>query len=250
MEEEGLPTTQISLVRPHTEKIRPPRALWVPFELGRPIGQPNDPDFQKRVLRACLGLLDAPSGPVLEDYPEDVPEEARVDDVTGMFCPIDLPAPPSDDGALAQSLLDEIGRMTPWYEMAVNRRGRTTVGISELAIADAARFVAAFVEDPDTASPRPEIEAGPLLKHACEDLKAFYSEAMSAQPGMTSSLAVEHWLWNETALGRALWRLREENTGHTDPYTRRFAQRTLVPDRQIQFRGAPVFETGSSLVKN
>ena len=51
IEEEGLATTQISLVRLHTEKIKPPRALWVPYELGRPLGQPNDPEFQKRVLR-------------------------------------------------------------------------------------------------------------------------------------------------------------------------------------------------------
>ncbi len=28
-----------------------------------------------------------------------------------------------------------------------------------------------------------------------------------------------------------------------------FAQRQLIPDRQIQYRGAPVFETPSSLVK-
>jgi hypothetical protein len=35
LEREGIPTTGISLVREHTEKIRPPRALWVTFELGR-----------------------------------------------------------------------------------------------------------------------------------------------------------------------------------------------------------------------
>ena len=73
MEEEGLPTTQISLVREHTEKIKPPRALWVPFELGRPLGPPNDAAFQKRVLIAALKLLEASGGPVLEDYPEDAP---------------------------------------------------------------------------------------------------------------------------------------------------------------------------------
>ena len=79
MEEEGVATTQISLIRMHSEKIHPPRALWVPFELGRPLGQPNDAPFQTRVLRACLGLLDADSGPVLQDYPEDVPAEARIE---------------------------------------------------------------------------------------------------------------------------------------------------------------------------
>lgn len=249
IEEEGVATTQISLIRLHSEKIKPPRALWVPFELGRPLGQPNDAAFQTRVLRACLGLLDADSGPVLEDYPEDVPVEARIDDMTGMVCPIDLPPPPSDDSEAMEALLAEIGRMQPWYEMAVEQRGRTTVGVSELEIDEAARFVAAFVENGAAPSPRPEVETGPMLKHACEDLKAFYSEAMSAQPGMSTSLAVEHWLWNETALGRILWQLREQSTDHPDDYTRYFARRTLIPDRQIHYKGARVFETQSTLVK-
>ena len=249
MEEEGVATTQISLIRMHSEKIRPPRALWVPFELGRPLGQPNDAAFQTRVLRACLGLLDAGSGPVLEDYPEDVPAEARIEDMTGMVCPISLPPLPSDDSEATEALLAEIGRMQPWYEMAVEQRNRTTVGISELALDEAARFLTAFVETEDAPSPRPEIETGPMLKYACEDLKAFYSEAMSAQPGMSSSLAVEHWLWNETALGRTLWQLREANTDSADDYTRTFARRTLVPDRQVHYKGAPVYETGSSFVK-
>ena len=249
IEEEGLATTQISLVRLHTEKIKPPRALWVPFELGRPLGQPNDAEFQKRVLRACLGLLDAKAGPLIEDYSEDVTTVARIEDMAGMVCPIDLPPLPSNDSEQAQGLLDEIGRMAPWYEMAVEQRGRTTVGISGLDIPDAARFVVDFIDDPSTSSPRDELETGLMLKYACEDLKAFYSEAMSAQPGMGTSLAVEHWLWNETALGAALWRLRESNTDNTDSYTRYFAQRTLIPDRQVHYKGAPVFETQSSLTK-
>ena len=57
LEEEGVPTTQISLVREHTAAMNPPRALWVPFILGRPFGVPNDPAFQRRVLLAVLGLL-------------------------------------------------------------------------------------------------------------------------------------------------------------------------------------------------
>lgn len=221
----------------------------MPFELGRPLGQPNDRDFQTRVLKACLGLIEADSGPVLEDYPEDIPAEAKAtaEDMTGMVCEIELPAPPSDDNSLTQALIAEIGRMRPWYEMAVNQRGRTTVGVSQLSIEDAVRYLVDFIEEPATPSRRDDIKAGPLLKLACEDLKAFYGEAMSAQPGMSSSRAVEHWLWNETALGRAFWKFREENTDHPDSYTRYLAQRTLIPDRQLHFKDAPVFETDSSM---
>lgn len=228
-------------MREHSKAIKPPRALWVPYELGRPLGLPNDAEFQKRVLRACLGLLEADSGPVLEDYPEDIPADAIDDDLVGMSCPIELPPLPLDESELASSLLQEIAQIAPWYELAVNQRGRTTVGISELEITAAARFLADFIEDSSTPSPRPELKIGPMLKFVCEDLKAFYSEAMSAQPGMSSSLAVENWLFNETALGKILWSFREEHTDHHDPYTKYLAQRSLIPDRQIQFKGAPVF---------
>ncbi len=241
MEEEGLSTTQISLVREHSVAIKPPRALWVPYELGRPLGQPNDPDFQKRVLRACLGLLDAESGPVLEDYAEEVLVEAKEDEMVGMSCPIDLPPPPIDGNELTQSLLREISQIAPWYELAVSQRGRTTVGISGLEIQDAAQLLTEYVENPDTRSPRAEMEMGPLLKLVSEDLKAFYSEAVSAQPGMSSSLAAENWLFNETALGKILWKFREEHTDDPDSYTQYLARRSLIPDRQIQAKGAPVF---------
>lgn len=73
LEEEGVATTQISLIREHTESIRPPRALWVPFELGRPLGRPGDAGFQLDVLRAALILLESPTGPVLRDYPGEAP---------------------------------------------------------------------------------------------------------------------------------------------------------------------------------
>ncbi|SVE14489.1 uncharacterized protein METZ01_LOCUS467343, partial [marine metagenome] len=76
LEEEGLATTQISLIRPQTENTKPPRALWVPFELGRPMGAPNDPEFQKKVLRAALELLDRDDGPVLiEDFSGEAPAD-------------------------------------------------------------------------------------------------------------------------------------------------------------------------------
>lgn len=56
LEEEGIATVVIALIRPQAENTRPPRALWVPFELGRPIGPPGDAAFQKRVILAALGI--------------------------------------------------------------------------------------------------------------------------------------------------------------------------------------------------
>jgi hypothetical protein len=80
LEAQGIPTTQISLIREHTETIRPPMALWVPFELGRPQGAAENPGFQRRLPLATLKLLDAPNGPILLDFPDEAPERAAVSD--------------------------------------------------------------------------------------------------------------------------------------------------------------------------
>jgi hypothetical protein len=71
LEGAGVATTLISLVREHTEKTRPPRALFVPFPFGHALGRADDAPLQHRVLGAALELLSAPAGPVLRDFPDD-----------------------------------------------------------------------------------------------------------------------------------------------------------------------------------
>jgi hypothetical protein len=79
LEEEGIATVAVVLIRPQAENTKPPRALWVPFELGRPFGPPNDPAFQKRVIVAALGMLVEDGGPVrIIDFPDD-DQRARPD---------------------------------------------------------------------------------------------------------------------------------------------------------------------------
>ncbi len=249
-EEEGLATTQISLIRIHTERTRPPRALWVPFELGRPLGVPNDKPFQTRVLTAALGLLDRKSGPVLVDYPEDVPDGAGgVDEeaMTGMVCPIDLPKPPDADAPaseLGRALMKEIDSLAPWYDLAVRTRGRTTVGPSGLELRDAAKFFAAFLEDQNAPPPRDDLIKGRVLKLAYEDMKAYYTEAITAQPGYTTSLQVENWLFNETVFGAALWKLRAICRESDEEYYQYLGKNSIVPDRQVDLieRAAQVAE--------
>ena len=90
LEAEGIATTQISLVREHTEALAPPRALWVPFMLGRPFGAPGNPGFQRKVLLAALGLLERHSdsgGPVLEDFQEDAPVLESLPNFVAMVYP-------------------------------------------------------------------------------------------------------------------------------------------------------------------
>jgi hypothetical protein len=60
IEKSGIPTVSITLLREVTERVRPPRALFVDRPLGYPLGAPNDIDLQKRIVMAALELLSRP----------------------------------------------------------------------------------------------------------------------------------------------------------------------------------------------
>jgi hypothetical protein len=68
LERAGIATVSISLLREVTEVIKPPRALFVPFRMGYPLGAPNDPGLQHLVIAAALALLERNDVPVLEDF--------------------------------------------------------------------------------------------------------------------------------------------------------------------------------------
>ena len=64
----GITTVSISLLREITERIRPPRALFVSYPLGYPLGEPDNPDLQTRIMRAAFALLPRTDVPVLENF--------------------------------------------------------------------------------------------------------------------------------------------------------------------------------------
>jgi hypothetical protein len=70
LERRGVATVALQLLREVARKVRPPRALFVPFKHGYPLGSPNDAASQHAVIEAALRLLEDPSimPPVLIDY--------------------------------------------------------------------------------------------------------------------------------------------------------------------------------------
>ena len=58
LEDAGLATVALSIIRGQVETTRPPRALHCEFPLGRPLGRPGDPALQRRVIDAAFALLD------------------------------------------------------------------------------------------------------------------------------------------------------------------------------------------------
>jgi len=70
LERQGVSTAAIQLLREVAERVRPPRALFVPFRHGYPLDAPGDAKRQLAVLEAALRLLEESRGPppVIADY--------------------------------------------------------------------------------------------------------------------------------------------------------------------------------------
>ena len=227
IEREAIPTAQISLIREQTAAIRPPRALWVPFMLGRPFGAPDEPHFQRRVLRALLALFDRSCGPVLEDFPVDAPEAAAGE--TGFACPVSFARADAEGDNPVDAMRHEIAQLAPWYELARKRRGRTSVGISGLTIEDAVEFAASFAGGPPAPAHDAGISAGVALKRACDDLKAYYYEAVASQPGKLSPKEVDRWFWFETAASRVFLAIQQVCLRSDDKSLLALGTLSLVP---------------------
>jgi hypothetical protein len=232
LEEEGVPTVAISLIRPQTEKTKPPRALWVPFELGRPFGPPSDAAFQKRVILTALRLLERERGPVIiEDFPEEDPRE-RPD--PAWRPPL---AKPDLNGAsatrLAAALEDESARVETLYRRAAEEPGRTIVGLSGLSIGEAGRYMARWLRGQNPESPSAEMSAPLVLRFAVDDLKAAYIEVALSGSAKPSSKQLGDWLWNDTAAGAAIFALRSMHLTSEDERLKAIAGLFLVPGVRV-----------------
>ena len=203
LEEEGIASVAIALIRPQAEKTRPPRALWVPFELGRPIGPPSDPVFQKRVVLAALQMLVEPGGPVrIADFPDDDPREAP----DSNWRP---PIPPSGErgAAVVEAELRTLARA---YAGSCTRRERSTVGLSGLPPAQCGEYFAGWLRGERPESPIADMSPALALRFVIDDLKAFALEAALSPGAKPSSQQLGDWLWDETALGAAIQTLRRD----------------------------------------
>lgn len=212
-ETEGIPTTQISLIRKHTQIIRPPRALWVPFELGRPLGLPNDEEFQTRILEAALQLFEEKKGPVLKEFPEDAPVVDSADTGTAWVCPVNLSfndAYLSKTDQLREAFNREMAQLRSWYDLEVEKQRRSMVGVCGLDLEMMSNFIGAFIDGDPPDNPRKDIPLEMTLKLAVDDLKAFYFEAVSSQPGQESPTgkAIVDWFWNDTIAAKVLYAVK------------------------------------------
>ena len=216
MEAHGIVTTSISLVREHTEKVRPPRALWVPFPFGHALGRPDDPALQHRVLRAALDLLAEPAGPVLREFPDDAE-------------PGDQPPAPTQASAIApvahvpDDPAMETAQMRQCYEQWLGRSGgRTALGLTGIPVTrfrDVVRFLEGFArgEDADMPERSPDLPLPGFIRYCADDLKALYCEGRMAMKPAAGGDEIARWFWSETAAAQLLRGVRDRLDASDDP---------------------------------
>jgi hypothetical protein len=201
--------------------------------LGRPFGPPNHPAFQKRVVLAALGMLVEAGGPVrIFDFPDDDPR-ARPDPA---WQPPFMPAAVvnGDAESLASRMEGEILLLQGAHRRWVEQHGRSTVGLSGLAIGGCARYVADWLRGKAPPSPRDGFPAPLILRFAVDDLKAYCLEAAGSGSAKPSSLQLTDWFWNATATGAAIHALREMLQAHEDDRLRLIVSNFMVPAARVR----------------
>ena len=219
LESRGLATVTIAAVRAQAENTRPPRALWTSSQLGRPLGEPNDPAFQRRVLLAALGLLERTDGPViLHDFHDDPPGWT------------DNPAwvAPATQAGTTDGFGAELRALTPAWLRAQARFGRTTTGLSFLSPDAWPDFVARCLAG-DLPTVPGHATTALALRFLCDDIKAFYGEAGQADGPAPSSRQLDTWFWRATTGGAVLMALRARGMESENNALKTVAGRMFVP---------------------
>ena len=199
-ENAGLATVGISLVRGQAETVKPPRMLNVNFPLGRPLGKPDDPEFQTSVLTAMFELLARTDVPVLVDFPETIEELGSE--------PSSCALPPRHHPDLNAAIDEALGLRNAYDRNLAATGGRTLLG----RVADVDGIVGLIEK-------MIEIEGGASIADvgweptaaiaASQDIRAYYEEAGLQLADNTGARQLETWFFHRTETGQLIRRARD-----------------------------------------
>lgn len=183
---------------------------------------------------AALKLLEAEQGPVLEAFPEEAPKiaSAERDDSATWACPVSFTpqqAEMSEQEQLAAHLHQEVTELRPWYDLGLEKRGRTAMVTFDPQTA--ADLLAEYLTNGSDHTSNTEFSPGVALRLAAQDIKVFYFESITSRPGTQTpdSKTFSNWFWNETAAGKSLQTVKEKYLESKDKELRLTAQKFLVP---------------------
>lgn len=195
----GLATVVLASNRSVVERMRPPRALYCDFPLGRPLGKPGDAAFQLDVLARAFVLLDEPAGPVLADHPAVIEADEM---------PFSCALPARFDPSLPPAV-DEARGLRRAYDRGRAQRGHTSVGAA--ITADQVPEALAALDRIAQGTPWTEVTLpGKITVAVCNDIRTYYEEAalelVDGPP--PEGRAAEAWFFERTEAGKVVLRAR------------------------------------------
>ena len=63
IEKAGIPTVGVTIIREYTEKVQPPRSVFIKWPFGHPLGEPGNARQQRTVVLEALKALYSISTP-------------------------------------------------------------------------------------------------------------------------------------------------------------------------------------------
>ncbi|MEM9621977.1 MAG: hypothetical protein AAF993_10035 [Pseudomonadota bacterium] len=198
LEAKGLVTLTIGTVRPHIEKVKPPRGLICDFPLGRPLGKPGDDEFQHQVLARLFDLLGS-AQPVLQDFPVSI----NTADEPALMCSLPPRMNPDEHPAV-----DESRGIKGAYDRALREFGNRIGATREITPEQVPDAIAAFVRIQEgTEWQQADIPGNPM--RVAQDIRGYYQTAALAlaehSPG---AWAGENWFYEQTETGRLMLDVR------------------------------------------
>lgn len=192
LEASGIATVSLLANRAAAELVGPPRGLYCEFPLGRPLGKPLDPAFQRSVLESAFALLPRTDGPLIVDFGvviEDAADEP-------LSCPIPPRLDPNEPAAIA-----EARAMRAAHDRGVARIGTSQVGrvVDADGIPEAIR---AFVQVVEGAAWNEVSYVGGDPTTLLMDIRAYYEEAaLGLSDDVPAARATESWYYRKTSTG-------------------------------------------------
>ncbi|MCP4755380.1 MAG: hypothetical protein GY866_31335 [Proteobacteria bacterium] len=190
----GLVTLTLGSIRKQIESTAPPRGLFCDFPLGRPLGKPNEPEFQHRVLAHAFSLLQA-TEPVLEEFPEVIKED------TGevLACPL----PPRDNEGLHPAL-NEVRGLRAAYDRALKQFGDRVGAGRTVSANEIEKALSAFVRVAEGTS-WGEAELPGMPPRVAQDIRAFYElAALGLSDHVPSAWSGAQWFYDCTEGGKVI----------------------------------------------
>ena len=231
LESHGLSTVALASNLEIAKHANAPRALYCDFPLGRPMGPPEDPEYQHRVLKAAFDLFDRPKGPVLEIFPDALKDEAD--------SPIVCTLPPRYDPNVPAAI-DEARGLRPAWDRAHAKYGGTNVG-RRITPDKVPNAIAPFIKVAEGIPWKEAFSCEDEMIETAADIRHYYEEAATALVDhVPAARAAEAWFYHKTDTGRLLlevFRVLRE-TGQEKELAL-IALNYIVPHAQADWFGDP-----------